>query len=206
VNGITGTQITAGNRSDTITGESYSEGVAGSILGNNNGIEGSDLSTGGGDDSIAGRSFITGEGLLVAYGSGIARTTIDAGGGHDVVEGIGAEQAVGGVSFGLLDVNLTLGTGDDFVFARGASGGVSGVMINGGDGLDVFDVQGGTGTIDGGAQDDELILAGSMEDYDFLLTGIGQGTITGDGTDLDILDIEFITFEEGPTYSFDQLF
>ena len=71
---------------------------------------------------------------------------------------------------------------------------------------DDYVLNGAKAFISGAGDTDVLVLSGSAEDFVFTQTGTEAGTITGDGTDLDILDIEFITFEDGTTYSFDQLF
>ena len=64
----------------------------------------------------------------------------------------------------------------------------------------------GDGTIDGGAEVDTLILFGDVNDYSY--TAIGDGgdvNILGDGTDLDVFDVEVFVIG-GQTFGFADLF
>ena len=82
------------------------------------------------------------------------------------------------------------------------------VDIQGGLGDDVFDLHSGTGLVDGGDDEDLLILSQDSDDYNFEKTGASTGTITDAGggvTDLDVANIEEFKFDNG-TFSFDDLF
>ena len=210
-NGIAGASITAGNDDDIIAGLSFAEGGSGTDVTASAGISGTSIDAGDGANIILGLAEISGSDLIEAHGSGIrcgGFGNIETGDGEDQVIGIGASQALGGESYGIAGYNVYLGNDDDFVFARGATAGVFDVGMDGGSGDDIFDLHSGTtgsgGEIDGGDDDDLLILSGLKGDFAF--SGGGDFVnITGDGTDLDVRNVEMFQFDDG-TFEFDDLF
>jgi len=133
------------------------------------------------------------------------------GAGSDTVVGtaetddFGFESDATAHSDGIQNSTVNLGEGDDHVTARGTSLGVRDVLIFGEKGDDVFDLQDGTGTIDGGDDDDLLILAGNSSDFLFEELTSTSGNITGGLNELAVNDIEEFQFDDG-TFAFDALF
>ena len=128
--------------------------------------------------------------------------------GDDTVVGTGAEIAIGGTSSGIFDSRIELGAGNDRIEARGASEGVRDVFLFGEAGDDVFDLHSGTGTVDGGAGTDLLILSGDKGDFIFTEqapNGVLIDDTIGSVTLLDVDNVEFFKFDDG-VYAYDQLF
>ena len=182
-----------------------------------------------GNDNIQGTS---GSDLIFATTLGIGNSIINTGtGGFDVVIGnntqiigngigilasnISGEDSdnltvVGhGTSIGMVLTTISGGAGGDNIKATGSSTGVIGVDIDGGGGNDTFDLQNGTGTVDGGSgMGDLLILDGAVSEYTFTETGPNQsGNIVGDtnGTNLVVKDIEQFILN-GQQFTFEELF
>jgi len=205
------TAVDTGDGNDKVIGKVFVAGQSGSTATNNHGIVESDISTGDGKDRVEGTSSIKGSGLAQAFGDGINGSTITTGDGNDTVVGKGAKVAIDGTSDGIQDTTINLGTGDDTVHARGATTGVENVFIFGEEGDDTFDLHSGTGEVDGGAGEfDLLILSGDKDDFTFTQQGLGVMCVLiddtgGDVTLLDVDNVELFQFNDG-VYAYDQLF
>lgn len=196
--------INTGAGNDEVVGIVTVSGGPNSTLQDNDGIDGATINTGSGNDRIEGTSNLSGTGLAAAFGDGINSATIHTGMGDDEVFGTGADIAIGSTSSGIVKGSINLGKGDDLVVARGGTQGVRDVDIFGGDNDDIFDLHSGTGFVDGGNDDDLLILSGNSEDFAFLF-GEGTDRILGGNTDLNVVNIEQFQFDDG-TFGFDDLF
>ncbi len=192
------------------------------------GIDDIDIITGKGDDLVLGFAFIDnltpgfdapeaafGDGIRGSFSSELGEepmgNRIIAGAGDDTVIGIGAGlRGDEGTSEGIDRMEILLGAGNDFVFARGGldedaegvmgyvpdsvtavtddyepeyedvSRGVKDVRIEGGRGDDIFDLHSGTGYVNGGKDVDLLILDGESTDYSFFEFGELEGLIVDD--------------------------
>lgn len=203
----------AGDDSLTFSGQAIDGGGTTDVAG----LVGSVVETGEGDD------ILTTEAVLVvtplssdAKGIGTYQSQVDLGDGDDLFVAAGAEGAAGvdldrseRQSVGISLSSVELGAGDDSLVATGADRGIfderdeEGVFLNvisGGAGDDVFDIQNGTGFIDGGEDVDTLILAGSAEDFAYRFdTATGILTITDDErTEIEALNIETYGFADQP--------
>ncbi len=161
------------------------------------GIELAVITAGAGSDTVIGNNL---------RAAGISVSLIDLGGGEDFSSNT---VIATGTTTGMLSVLIFGGSGDDTIIARGASVGVEDVFIEGAAGNDTFDLENGTGSVNGGVgSGDLLILDGDKSDYTFTFDdAAGIGNIFSDplGTDLFVTDIE--QFElNGVQFSFDQLF
>ena len=161
------------------------------------GIELAVITAGAGSDTVIGNN---------GMGAGIGVSIIDLGGGEDFSSNT---VIATGTTTGMLSVLIFGGSGDDTIIASGASVGVEDVFFEGAAGNDTFDLENGTGSVNGGVgSGDLLILDGDKSDYTFTFddaTGIGNIFSDPLGTDLFVTDIE--QFElNGVQFSFDQLF
>ena len=149
------------------------------------------------------------------FGVGIRNTSIGTFGEGSAIEeddDIITGNATGASSVGMQGVQIATGNGSDTITARGTSLGVEDVLIDGGEGGDIFDLQSGTGTVLGGKGDDRLILEGQSSDYIFqgISTSLLAGEITGIDfvgvrTDLTVVGVENFQFNDG-TFTFRELF
>lgn len=196
--------IDTGGGHDVVIGNVTASGGLNSTLRDNDGIDGATIDTGSGNDRVEGTSDLSGIGLAAAFGDGINSSMINTGAGDDEVIGTGADIAIGFTSSGIVKGSIDLGDGDDLVVARGATQGVREVDIFGGDDDDIFDLHSGTGFVDGGNDEDLLILSGDSEDFDFLF-GEGSDKILGGITDLNVSNIEQFQFDDG-TFAYADLF
>ncbi len=123
---------------------------------------------------------------------------LDAGDGDDTITFSANASATGtgsATGVGVKQATIDLGAGDDTLIVNASTQGIEDVFIFGGGGDDVIDVQNGTGRIDGGIEDTDLLaLEGVIGDYAVDhdgTTGITQ--ITGaNGTDLLVSNFENI--------------
>ncbi len=206
VNGIANSYIESDKSSDTVTGHAMVELGEFSSARGVNGICNTMIDTGRSRDVIEGTSTIIPDAESGdSGGSGIIYSDIDTGAGGDTVRGTALTAIGEGQSYGIAFSTIHLGKGDDEIVARGATEGVHMVEFFGEKGDDVFDLQSGTGTVDGGKNDDLLILEGNSGDFVYTNNGGGTGNISGGGTNLDVADIEEFQFDNG-TFDFGDLF
>ncbi len=197
--GIVNTELRTGAGDDRVVG------VGAAAVGVGDASAKVSVDLGGG--AVAVTADANGSGGSVGGALGIFDSDIRTGGGNDTV--VAAGRATDGLAEGgIVDSTIDLGAGDDFVSARGDTQGLSEATILGRGGDDTFDLQSGTGSVDGGGGVDLLILEGDSTAFDFTDNGGSSGTITGgpDGvTDLAVNRIEDFEFDNG-TFSFGDLF
>ncbi len=152
------------------------------------GIELAVITAGAGSDTVIGNNL---------RGAGISVSLIDLGGGEDFSSNT---VIATGTTTGMLSVLIFGGSGEDTIIARGASVGVEDVFIEGAAGNDTFDLENGTGSVNGGVgSGDLLILDGDRSDYTFTFddaAGIGNIFSESLGTDLFVTDIEQFELNE----------
>ncbi|UOM35923.1 hypothetical protein [Acuticoccus sp. I52.16.1] len=222
---IASSAIETGDSDDTITGLASAVGEAASAVG----IVATTIVTNGGRDFVDASGEANPDALGGAepsHASGIVDSTIDTGSERDVVlaGGIVDPGNPGSTGVAVIRSDIDLGSGNDLIVARGTTGGLfdertgeGGTFehaLEGGSGNDVFDIQNGSGFIDGGSEaglfgGDTLILYGSAEDYGYAYdaeSGI-LNIVNGAETDLDVTDVEWFEFSDEPLarYSLDDL-
>lgn len=164
------------------------------------------INTGKGDDIVTGEA--TASSVTETFTETIALTLASTENGEAtaIAEAVAlATSEATSTTIGINGGEIHLGRGDDTVNAVATGGetniGVQNVLIFGGKGDDTFNLQNGTGTIDGGKGDDLLILEGLYIDYTFDESGIVYGVrITNDGnnTNLIVHEVENFRFTEDP--------
>ena len=122
-------------------------------------------------DGIRDSAFITysGDDKIVGINSnengvGILDSVIISGDDNDNV--IGTALAEGGI--GIVGGAIDLGFGDDELVTRGGAFGIEDVLIDAGPGNDTIDVGSGIGLISGGQDTDTIILEENFDQYDLL--------------------------------------
>ncbi len=108
--------------------------------------------------------------LIVIGNNAPTNSTLNAGGGHDVVIGNADDNAING------------GDGDDAIYGMGGND-----LINGGDGVDFIDGGAGNDTITGGAGNDVLLGGAGNDTFNYVI-GDGSDIIVG-GSGADSLAI-----------------
>jgi len=189
--------IDTGDGNDNVLGTVAIQTGADSSAVQNYGIIEGVITTGAGRDRVEGIAIVEGDDPFAEDNVGISASNIDTGDNNDTVIGTGG-------SVGIEDSQIFLGSGDDKVVARGNGGGIDNTDIFGQDGDDIFDLQRGDGLVDGGADDDLLILAGNKEDFDFVAGGPGGVTIIRGLDELEVVNVERFQFDDG-TCDFDEL-
>jgi hypothetical protein len=168
------------------------------------GINDGSIDLGAGNDRLEARAESCGPG----FAAGILQATIQAGDGRDYISAEGRATGAGSEGYGIVGGRVDLGAGNDWLVARGSTAGLSSATLLGGAGNDTFDLGSGTGSIDGGADRDLLILDGKWTSYTFT-HGVDPGTGTivnaANGTNLSVSNLESFKFCNG-TFSFGTLF
>lgn len=206
VSGINEGAITTGNGDDEINAVAKVTAGANSFANDVHAIHDTMVEMGDGRDTIEATSIVEIDASSRGFGNGIYFSEILTGEGADKVIATGADVAIGDMSAGIRESLVDLGAGNDLLVARGASAGVLESHIFGGEGDDVFDIGSGTGSVDGGADDDLLILSGESDLYDFApTTSPGLGLITGQDVSISVENVEQFQFDDG-TFDFGDLF
>ncbi len=137
--------------------------------------------TGNGNDLIVGEATANGIAEAVANASADVLTHSDGTGLIDssVFTDLLSTTDIRATAIGIRGGVYDLGKGDDRIIARaagvGVNIGVQDVLINGGKGRDIFDLQSGSGAVIGGKDQDLLILEGSKADYTFIELEVSLG-------------------------------
>ena len=84
-------------------------------------------------------------------------------------------------------------------------GGAGNDTLSGGAGYDRFMGLGGTDIIDGGDDEDTLVLTGKPGDYAYSIDGLGVVTITDGANSVALTDVEYIQFAGGAGYEVSEL-
>ena len=126
-------------------------------LATQDGIRDSGFITKGGNDTIIGINSNE-------NGVGILDSAIISGDDNDNL--IGTALAEGGI--GIVGGAIDLGFGNDELTARGGAFGIEDVLIDAGPGNDTIDVGSGTGLISGGQDTDTIILEENSDQYNLL--------------------------------------
>ncbi len=164
-----------------------------------------DINTGEGDDTI------TAEAEAGLYAIDLSR--INTGDGKDIITGLyNGDQRGTGIGA----VTIQAGNDDDLIIAGSDNLPIDGAIIDGGDGNDIFELrnnqgQNGRGTIIGNTGDaDLLIMVGTRFQFFYDLQDsnelMGRITENGGNTILDVKGVENFQFEDGSTFTFEELF
>ena len=164
------------------------------------------INTGKGDDIVTGEATASSATETFTETITLALASAENGEATAIADAVAlATSEATSTTIGINGGEIHLGRGDDIVNAVATGGetniGVQNVLIFGGKGDDTFNLQNGTGTIDGGKGDDLLILEGLYIDYTFDESGIVYGVrITNDGnnTNLIVHEVENFRFTEDP--------
>jgi hypothetical protein len=176
--GISGGAINGGSGNDKITSTANSKGISDSKINGNSGA-----------DRITGRGSGSGS-------TGIYNSTINGSEGNDIITGMGAAH-------GISNSAINGGEGNDIIEANE----IFYSAIKGNSGNDTFKLKRGIGTVNGGADEDRLILEGLKSDYAFTLIEEGNlsGNITSSTTNLNVSEVELFQFADN-TLAFEELF
>ena len=157
-------------------------------IGTKKGIQSAIIRSRDGNDTIIGINRDPDDFLA----DGISDSFISAGDGDDLVMGIAFPYS-GGTNFGISGGAIELGAGNDTLIAGGIAG-VNNVVIDGGPGDDLLDVQSGNGTVSGGeGSSDILALDGSFSEFRFFEYDLSPST-TASGILVESVDTNLITF------------
>ncbi len=208
--GLADTDVSTGRGADVVIGES--EATSSSDLGyaialGLSGGPSNSIEMGRGSDEVRGIATAVADVEAeepFASAAGITGSSpdpddffISTGPGADKVVGTGMATAMNPDTrgYGIAGTTIELGSGGDKVVARGSTVGLFEVRIDGGPGWDVFDIQNGTGFLDGGTGTDTLILFGERSDYEFDRVDRNTRVITDRATDGDVTNLTATNFE-----------
>lgn len=206
--GILNTDIRTGFGADAVDGEATATGETEAGFALAVGINGegdSVISTGGGADNVVGDATAHTEEGGNSVAIGIALVEIFTGGGTDTVfataTATAGNDSAALTGIGIQDARIHLGGGSDLLQARGTTSGIRDVELIGGRGADFFDVQSGTGFINGGSGIDNLTLAGNLDEFEFEV--INRQTIrvidlatAGEETDIVTKRVDVFSFDD----------
>lgn len=203
------------NISSTVVASAFARAVANATA---IGIDSTGLiSTGSGNDLIVGEATANGIAEALANAAVDVVTQADGTGSLEsfIFTNLLSTTEINATAIGIRGGHYDLGHGADTLIARaqgvGVNIGVQDVLINGGKGDDIFDLQSGTGEVIGGKGRDVLKLEGHLADYSFTALDMSLGVNIQNSlnhTHLLVSEVEQFQFaaDAGLTYHYADLF